>query len=68
MQVQRQHALKQIFMKSEFENSIRRLSILCRIPDIRIAWINPFFEDWGQSVQISTICNQEIDLKISIWF
>ena len=41
MQVQRQYALKQIFMKIEFENSIRRLSILCRLPDIRIAWINP---------------------------
>ena len=41
MQVQRQYALKQIFMKIEFENSIRRLSILCRLPDIKIAWINP---------------------------
>ena len=35
------HALKQNFMKIEFENSIRRLSFLCRLPDIKIAWINP---------------------------
>ena len=41
MQVQHQYALKQIFMKIEFENSIRRLSILCRLPDIKITWINP---------------------------
>ena len=41
MQVQRQYALKQIFMKIEFEKSIIRLSILCRIPGIKIAWINP---------------------------
>ena len=41
MHVQRQYALKQIFMKIEFENSVRRLSILCRITDIKISWINP---------------------------
>ena len=28
-------------MKIEFENTIRRLSFLCRLPDIKIAWINP---------------------------
>ena len=38
MQVQRQYALKQIFMKTEFENSIRRLSILCRLTDIGKLW------------------------------
>ena len=27
-------------MKIEFENSIRRLSFLCRLPDIKIAWVN----------------------------
>ena len=42
MQVQRLCALKQIFMKIEFENSIRRLSILCPLPEIKIAWINPW--------------------------
>ena len=35
------YALKQDFMKIEFENSVRRLSFLCRLPDIKIAWINP---------------------------
>ena len=33
---------ERIFMKIEFEDSIRRLSILCRLPDIKIAWINPW--------------------------
>ena len=27
-------------MKIEFENSIRRLCFLCRLPDVKIAWIN----------------------------
>ena len=27
-------------MKIDFENSTRRLSFLCRLPDIKIAWIN----------------------------
>ena len=27
-------------MKIEFENSIRRLSFLCRLTDIKITWIN----------------------------
>ena len=29
-------------MKIEFDNSVRRLSFLCRLTDIRIAWINPW--------------------------
>ena len=40
MQVQHQFALKENFMKIEFENVITRLSFLCRLPDIKIAWIN----------------------------
>ena len=28
-------------MKIKFKNSIRKLSFLCRLPDIKIAWINP---------------------------
>ena len=36
MHVQPQCALKQFFMKIEFENSIRKLSIMCRLPDIKI--------------------------------
>ena len=43
MQVQHQDALK-YFMKIDFKNSIRRLSFLCHLPDIKIAWINPC---WG---------------------
>ena len=31
-------------MKTEFENKIRRLSFLCRLMDIKIAWINPWYE------------------------
>ena len=27
-------------MKIEFENSIRRLNFLCRLTNIKIAWIN----------------------------
>ena len=27
-------------MKIEFQNSIRRLTFLCSLPDIKIAWIN----------------------------
>ena len=29
-----------IYMKIEFQNSIVRLSFLCRITDIKIAWIS----------------------------
>ena len=29
-------------MKIEFEDSIPRLSFLCYLPDIKIAWINPW--------------------------
>ena len=32
-------------MKIEFENSIRRLSILCHLPDIKTAWRNPCTPD-----------------------
>ena len=41
------YALKQNFMKIEFENSIRRLSFLCRLPYIKIAWINPWILGTG---------------------
>ena len=39
MRVQYQYALKQHFMKIQFENLIRRLSFSCRLPDIKIAWV-----------------------------
>ena len=29
-------------MRIEFQNSIRRLGSLCRLPDIKIVWINPW--------------------------
>ena len=29
-------------MKTEFEKSIKRLSFLCSLKDIKIAWINPW--------------------------
>ena len=32
---------RNIDMKIEFQNSIVRLSFLCCITDIKIAWINP---------------------------
>ena len=36
MQVQRQYAYKLNFVKIEYENSIRRLSFLCHLPDVKI--------------------------------
>ena len=38
--VQQQYALKENFVKIEFEKSFKRLSILCRLLDIKIAWLN----------------------------
>ena len=35
------YASKYHLMKIEFQNSIRRLSFLCRLTDIKIAWLNP---------------------------
>ena len=34
--------IKKVYMGIEFENSIVRLSSLCHITDIKIAWINPW--------------------------
>ena len=36
---------KKIYMKIKFQNSIVRLSFLCCIKDIKIAWINPCLND-----------------------
>ena len=33
---------RNIYIKIDFQNSIEKLSILCRITDIKIAWINPW--------------------------
>ena len=40
-------------MKIEFQNSIRRLSFLCRLPDIKIAWINPGYKMYVMTTQKS---------------
>ena len=39
-------------MKIEFQNSIARLSFLCRITDIKIAWINPRTVPHNPSIMI----------------
>ena len=39
---QKQTTKRNIYMKIEFQNSIARLSFLCHIKDIKIAWINPW--------------------------
>ena len=33
---------KNIYVQIEFQNSVERLSFLCCITDIKIAWINPW--------------------------
>ena len=38
---QKYYKTNKIYMKIEFRNSIVRLSYLCCITDIKIAWINP---------------------------
>ena len=38
---QKQTNKQKLYMKIEFQNSIVKLSFLCRITDITIAWINP---------------------------
>ena len=40
-------------MKIEFENSIRRLSFLYHLPDIKIAWINP----WSCMTSTNSVSN-----------
>ena len=82
MQVQHQDALK-YFMKIDFKNSIRRLSFLCRLPDIKIAWINPCWgiqwkdfkvkiiqkrNFWNQQNFIVLFWWQNIDPKQWIWW
>ena len=32
---------RNVYIKIEFQNSIERLSFLCRIKDMKIVWINP---------------------------
>ena len=61
MQVQWQYALKQNFMKIEIENSIRILSFLCHLPDIKIAWINP-----GKDVYVNSFFPRTVRLWNSL--
>ena len=52
-------------MKIEFKNSIRTLSFLCRLPDIKISWINPgYLSDraWGVDVR-----NEDLGEVIIKW-
>ena len=42
------------FMKIEFENSIRRLIFLCCLPDIKNAWINPWWSNMLKKIVITT--------------
>ena len=51
MQVQRQYTLKRNIMKIEFFNSIKSFFFL-RLPDIKIAWINPCDYTSLKTVQI----------------
>ena len=52
-------------MKIEFENSIKRLSFLCCVPDIKIAWMNPCILD-GNVVhkQSNGPANLKMDISI----
>ena len=36
------YALQENFVKIDFQNSVKRLSFLCRVLGIKIAWINPW--------------------------
>ena len=70
-------------MKIDFKNSIRRLSFLCRLPDIKIAWINPCWgiqwkdfkvkiiqkrNFWNQQNFIVLFWWQNVDPKHWIWW
>ena len=44
------YALKWSFMKIDFQNSIRRLSFLCRLPDIKMACVNPWILNRGKGM------------------
>ena len=70
-------------MKIDFKNSIRRLSFLCCLPDIKIAWINPCWgiqwkdfkvkiiqkrNFWNQQNFIVLFWWQNIDPKQWIWW
>ena len=69
MQIQRQYALKQCFLKIEFENSIRRLSFLCCLPDIKIAWVNPWSEPSdGLYTWVRPHEMQNLDMKTMNYF
>ena len=41
-QKQKQTTKRNIYMKIEFQNSVARLSFLCHIKGIKIAWMNPW--------------------------
>ena len=45
------------FVKIEFENSIRRLSFLCHLTDIKIAWINPCIVAYRTQLEAAQLKN-----------
>ena len=45
------------FVKIEFENSIRRLSVLCHLTDIKIAWINPCIVTYRTQLEAAQLKN-----------
>ena len=46
------------FYKIEFENSVRRLSFLCCLTDIKFAWINPctYVEKIDTTIFFLSVC------------
>ena len=69
MQVQCQYALKQISLKIELENSIRRLRFLCCLPGIKITWINPWSEPSdGLHTWVRPHAMQNLDMKTMDYF
>ena len=63
-------------MKVEFENSITRLSFLCGLPDIKIAWIYPWIwiSQWSKShcttntnVRRKKEIRQRKTVRITVW-
>ena len=50
-------------MKIEFQNSIRRLSFLCRLTYIKIAWLNPCYE--VDEASSSSHCNTDFGVSWS---
>ena len=55
--------LKQIFTKIEFKDSIRKLSFLSHLLDIKIAWINPCCNRHSRTIKNNVKKNGENELN-----